>query len=284
MTKIGLFVVLLSCVGIAQADDPKADAKTFHVPYRLTKTSHVLIRAKLNGKGPYNFIIDTGAPTLFVSTAVARKVGIRAERNNNDTVDRFEIEGGVIFNKCRARIEDPFQLEGMNGLGLAGVEIHGIIGYTILAQYRIEFDFTKDKLNWQHLDFHPPPPRGVNGPATAGGMEALGSIMKIVGAFLGKKTDPPPALRGFLGLVLSESEGDVQVKAVLRASPAAAAGLQSGDRITGLEIHGGESSKVRSIAGMQKQLTSVLPGESVVITAMRGDTKQTFRLHSGKGL
>src|SRR5438552_8555966 len=97
-------------------------AKVIQVPYRLTDTKHVLVRAKINGKGPYNFIIDTGAPTLFVSTAVARKVGIRADQNSWGTMDRFEIEGGVIFKKCRGRIEDPFQLEGMNGLGLAGAE------------------------------------------------------------------------------------------------------------------------------------------------------------------
>ena len=284
MNKIGVLVVLLCSVGTAKADDPKTDAKIFHVPYRLTKTSHVLVRAKLNGKGPYNFIIDTGAPTLFVSTAVARKVGIRADQNNSGTVDRFEIEGGVNFNKCRGRIEDPFQLEGMNGLGLAGVEIHGIIGYTILAQYRIEFDFTKDKLTWQRLDFHPPLPRGVNGPTTAGGMEALGSIMKVVGAFLGKKTEPAPAVRGFFGLILSESQGDVRVKAVLPKSPAAEAGLEPGDRITRLEIPGAEASKVRSVAGLQKQFAGVIPGGTVEITAMRGETARTFRLQAGRGL
>src|SRR5437762_11514462 len=114
---------VLGLAGPAWGFDVKvASAKAIQVPYRLTDTKHVLVRAKINGKGPYNFIIDTGAPTLFVSTAVARKVGIRADQNSWGTMDRFEIEGGVIFKKCRGRIEDPFQLEGMNGLGLAGAE------------------------------------------------------------------------------------------------------------------------------------------------------------------
>ena len=36
----------------------------------------------------------------------------------------------------------------MNGLGLAGVELHGMIGYNVLARYRMEIDFTRDKMTW----------------------------------------------------------------------------------------------------------------------------------------
>ena len=49
----------------------KTEGKTFQVPYKLTEVKHVLIRAKINGKGPFNFIIDTGAPALFVSKKAA---------------------------------------------------------------------------------------------------------------------------------------------------------------------------------------------------------------------
>ena len=40
----------------------------------------------------------------------------------------------------------------MNGLGLAGVELHGMIGYNILARYRMDIDFTKDKMVWTPLE------------------------------------------------------------------------------------------------------------------------------------
>ena len=46
---------------------------TYQVPYRLTSTNHLLVRVKINGKGPYHFIVDTGAQALFVSTAVCRQ-------------------------------------------------------------------------------------------------------------------------------------------------------------------------------------------------------------------
>ena len=31
----------------------------------MTTFQHVLVRAKINGKGPFNFILDTGAPALL---------------------------------------------------------------------------------------------------------------------------------------------------------------------------------------------------------------------------
>src|SRR5262245_4143672 len=153
-----LCVVGLSLVGLSppavgqeatQADAAKkAEEKSFQVPFRLTDTKHVLIRAKINGKGPYNFIVDTGAPALFVGTEVCKKLGTEGDGQGWGTFDGFEIEGGVVLTQFRGRVEDPFQLKGMNGLGLAGATLHGIIGYTVLARYRIELDFTKDKMGW----------------------------------------------------------------------------------------------------------------------------------------
>jgi hypothetical protein len=133
----------LACLGLAPplwADEMKA--QTYQVPYRLTETKHILVRVKINGKGPFNFILDTGAPALFVTTAVGKRVGLQPGSDNWATCDRFEIEGGVVVPKIKARVEDLFQLEGMNGLGLAGAELHGVIGYTVLARFRTEYDFT----------------------------------------------------------------------------------------------------------------------------------------------
>src|ERR1700746_3399314 len=92
----------LAFISPALADDAnQAKDKMIQVPYRLTETKHVLVRAKINGKGPYNFILDTGAPALFVSTAVCRKAGIEADKDGWGTFDRFEIEGGVPVDKIK---------------------------------------------------------------------------------------------------------------------------------------------------------------------------------------
>ena len=51
----------------------------FQVPYRLTETNHFLVRARINGKGPFNFLVDSGAPALFIATETAKKIGIKPD-------------------------------------------------------------------------------------------------------------------------------------------------------------------------------------------------------------
>src|SRR5438067_12653319 len=101
------------CLAFLTAAPLSAAEPPIMVPYRLTKTQHILVRAKINGKGPFNFILDTGAPALFVATKAAKKGGVEPDKKGWGTFDRFEIEGGVPVPKAKGRIEDPFQLEGM---------------------------------------------------------------------------------------------------------------------------------------------------------------------------
>src|SRR5947207_12454639 len=171
---------LLCSAAPARADDAKADdaattgAKAIQVPYRLTATQHVLDRAKGNGKGPFNFIVDTGAPVLFLANKVAEKAGLTASRGGQVRIGRFEIEGGVVVENVTGRADDLFQLEGMNGMGLAGAELHGVIGFNVLARYRIEYDFTRDKLAWTPLGYRPPAFASLGGKSAPAGLQAIG--------------------------------------------------------------------------------------------------------------
>jgi hypothetical protein len=265
----------------AFADEkPKADAKTYEIPYRLTVPKHILVRAKINGKGPFNFILDTGAPALFVATKVCQKLGVQADRNGWGVFDRFEIEGGLVLKKLKGRIEDPFQLEGMNGLGLAGAELHGIIGYDVLARYRMQIDFTSDKLIWTPLEFVPTPPAGMGGRGgSAGGLEILGSMLKYVGSWLGAKTTPEVAPRGFLGLDVTDGDDNPVVKAVLEHGPAAKAGVKAGDVLT--RVAGRGVSDRDDVLRAARKLT---PDTPVKLTVKRGDQSLELTLTTGEGL
>src|SRR5215469_10660781 len=124
--RLLLWCLVPGLLGLApplRADEAKKlTPKRFEVPYRLTVPKHILVRAKINGKGPFNFILDTGAPALFVSTKACKKLGVEPDKKGWGTFDTFEIEGGVVLKNARARIDDPPQLDGMNALGLAGCE------------------------------------------------------------------------------------------------------------------------------------------------------------------
>ena len=258
----------------ARADDaPKGEVKPILVPYRLTAPKHVLIRAKINGKGPFNFILDTGAPAVFITTKVAEKVGVKADPKGWGAFERFEIEGGLVVANARGRVEDLFQLEGMNGLGLAGAEVHGVIGYNVIARYRIEFDFTKDKLAWTPLDFEPKGPTGLGGKGGAGaGLEAIGQIMKMLGGAMGKKATPDVVLRGVIGIDVSDKDEVVTVRLVLPGLPAALAGVKPGDKVkkiqgrTVLNVEDVERFARRAKAGDEVTLTVERGGETLVLT------------------
>jgi hypothetical protein len=257
----------------------KGAVKSYEVPYSLTVPKHILVRAKINGKGPFNFILDTGAPALFVSVAVGKKLDLKTD-GKWATLDRFEIEGGVVVTKARARIETPFQLEGMNGLGLAGVELHGLIGYDLLARHRMTIDFTRDKMTWVPLAYKPAPPLGMGGKGGQGSIEALGGIMKMLGAFMGQQAEPVVILRGFLGLTLADGDEYPVVKSVLSRGPAGLGGVEVGDKLTRVAGRG-----VYNAADVGRTVGKELrPGQTFKLTVIRGTETKELTVRLGEGL
>ena len=280
-----LAALCLTAPAARSAPVPKGakTGKTIDVPYKLTGPKHIMVRAKINGKGPFNFILDTGAPALFVAVEAAKKAKLAADAQGWATIDRFEIEGGLVLPKARARVQTPFQLQGMNGMGLAGVEIHGLIGYNILAQYRMEIDFTRSKMGWTRLDYTPKAPLGMGGKGAGGqgGLEIFGKLMQTVGKFLGKKPAPPVTLRGFFGLTLANGDEYPEVRGVLAQGPAGVAGVQVGDRVT--KVQGRTVTDVTDIIQTLRKAGKLVPGSRVTLTVARGKATReiTFKIEEG---
>ena len=177
-----LTIVSLSADSKAGAEPPRPArdpqiGQSFQVPYRLTDTNHFLVRVRINGKGPFNFLVDSGAPALFIATETAKKIGLKPDPDKFWTpIDRLDLEGGSRLTGVKARVEDPFQLVGMNALGLPGASIDGILGFTILARFRLEIDLTKDRMTWTRLDHDPrDPPVPDHKPGDQRGRSGRGS-------------------------------------------------------------------------------------------------------------
>jgi hypothetical protein len=263
-----------------KADKAKGP-KTYEIPYKTTIPKHIVIRAKINGKGPFNFILDTGAPALFIATKVGAKAGLKGEAKKWTVIDRFEIEGGLVIKKARGRVETPFQLEGMNGLGLAGMEIHGMIGYDLLAKYRMEIDFTRDKMTWTELDYAPKLPPMLKGGGGGGQaeLEMMGTVMKSVGGFLNRKATPEVSLRGFYGMTLADGDEYPKVTAVLPKGPAGVAGLKVGDIVTKID-----GRTVTNVVDVLKRTGRLAPGGSVKLTVRRDGKTSEIAITTGEGI
>jgi hypothetical protein len=276
---------LAICCGLAPAaafaDDskPTAPPKKYEIPYRLTDTKHVLVRAKINGKGPFNLILDTGAPALFLPKPVAKKAGIEVDDKGWGAIEKFELEGGLPVDHVRAHVTDIVQVDGMNGLGMAGVELHGMIGYEVLARFRIQYDFTADKLTFETLPgFTPPPPEKID---AKGGddIQSMGPLVKMLGALLGIKPNFEIVQRGFVGIEFDDAKDAVVVKKVLPGSPAEAAGFKAGDVIEEIKANAIENGK-----DLTKALAKAGVGTKLRVSIKRGDKTEELTIQLGKGL
>lgn len=282
------FPLALACgllaAGPAWAADPetkKDPPAATEVPYRLTETKHVMVRAKINGKGPFNLILDTGAPAVFITKAVAKKAGADTDAKGWANFDSFVLEGGLKVPGAKGRVEDLFQLEGMNGMGLAGVELHGVIGYNVLAKYRIRYDFTSDTIGFEPLpDFDPPKLVPIGGKGQ-GGLEMIGPLMKTMAALMGIKPNFNAVPRGFVGVEVDEKDG-VVVTAVLKGSPADKAGFRAGDRIESVKVS--SAKDVDSHRELVRALAKAGVGVKLTVTVARGDATKNLTLELGKGL
>lgn len=258
--------------------EKKFDAKPTLVPYRLTDTHHTLVRVKVNGKGPFNFILDTGCPVFLISEPVGKKIGLKTDKRWA-TLDKLEFEGGLELTGVKARVETPFQIEGMNGMGLAGVELHGLMGYTVLAKYKMDFDYTKMQMNWTPVKTEPLPPMPLVGKAQTGGMDTMVMIVRLLTLFAGIGPSPAPQPRGFFGFELDEKDKQVRVARVLADSPAAMAGLKKGDRIFRVE-----SKEIAAVSEVLQHASKITAGKTLSITVERGKEKHELKITAGEGL
>jgi hypothetical protein len=271
------FAALFFLAAPAAAADPPKKEETYRVPYQLTETKHILIRVKINGKGPFNLIVDTGAPALFLGTEAAKKAGVAADNMGWGTFDSFEIEGGIKLDKTKARIEDPFQLLGMNKMNLPGIRYDGMLGYTVLAQFRITYDFTQPHLEWTKIDWTPPPPVGLGGSAPE--LSGMGAMVQLVAALVGRRPDPDVIFRGYVGLELAEEKAGLVVKSVLAGSPASQANVKPGDRIVGFR-----KKSVKTLDELRKLAADQKAGSELEFELQRGGEKINTTVKPIQGL
>jgi hypothetical protein len=276
--------LLLTPLLLAHADEKqeekKPEPKSWQVPYKTTIPKHIVVRVKINDKGPYNFILDTGAPAMIIATKVGEQAGLRNADDGWAVMDKLEIEGGPVLTKTKARVETPFQLEGMNGMGMAGMEIHGMMGYHILARYKLEIDFTRNKMSWTETDLTIPEPGRIRkGGFSAGGLDVMGGVMKSLGGFLGRKANPDITLRGFVGLTLENGDEFPTVVAVLDSGPAAKAGIRKGDSI--LKVNG---RTVTSVNDILRFAGRAVPGSEMTLRIKRNDAEQDITFKTAEGI
>jgi len=158
--SILLFLLtFVCCVPCAKAQhfDIARNKKRVYVPFKVVR-SMIVIPLKINNKGPYNFILDTGVglllitdPLLVDSLNIANKRTIKiaglGERENYEAIVapllNVTVQGSLESSNISAAIlkDDFFGLSGY-----AGMPIHGLLGYAFFNKLAVKVSFTDSTL------------------------------------------------------------------------------------------------------------------------------------------
>lgn len=223
----GLAVVALAFASnrhALAADGKSAPAK---VPFTLLPSNHMVVQAKLNGKGPYRLIFDVGAPITLLSNKAAEESGAVAKNAKASFLFSMRGEGkvkdlevGELSDKdLPVMVFDHPALKALSGF-FSG-RIDGIIGFTFFARYKTTIDYqakvmTLEKVDYSVRNLIEDLPAKLSGPKVA--KETVFGSRYLFGIELGDPTDQ-----------------GVTIASVRRESPAAAGGVRSGDVLVSLD-------------------------------------------------
>lgn len=145
--------------------------------------NRVFVSARLDGRGPYSFLLDTGADGWTVSAKVARGLALaqgHAEQiqgvgEATDTVHRLTLRevtlAGLSFSDQPAVSEDFSALDDVIGFQ----HFDGIAGKPVFDRYVVELDFAKS-----HVSFLPPAEYSIPSDAQVMPFELYDQVIPIV--------------------------------------------------------------------------------------------------------
>jgi membrane-associated protease RseP (regulator of RpoE activity) len=256
-------------LGPAPADDRPGEAKPAKVPFSMLPSNHMLVRAMINGKGPYRLIFDLGAPITLLSNGAAETSGVVKDDAPKSFL--FSMRGEAEVAKLRVGDLTAeklpvviFDHPALKILGqVLGRPVDGIIGFTFFARYKTTIDYQVNEMTFEPVDFE------------------VRDLMKELPARLsGPKTAKRRVLApgGLWGLKLGGVDDGVSVAAVLADSPASAAGLKPGDVLTSID-----ERWTSSVHDVFAAAADVAPGQAVPVVVRRDGKELVLTLRPEDG-
>lgn len=212
-----------------QSKDAKEEA--VKVPFEMLKTQHMVVMVKVNGKGPYRVVFDTGAPVTLLNNKVAKEAGIFPKDFRKPpfalfgSMGQFKIKslevGSVKAEDMPTMVMDHPTVQAL--ARALGQPIEGIVGFSFFAKFRTTIDYQAKEMTFVPTNYQP--------------TDMMQNMMRmLMSARDAKKIIAPAGQWGFrVDKDADDKEAGVDVKEVLTGSSAAAAGLKAGDRLLTLD-------------------------------------------------
>jgi hypothetical protein len=282
MNRILLTTAL--CAFLAPAAFAEEKPAPVKVPFELLKSRHMVVSVKVNGKGPYRLIFDTGAPTMLVNNKIGKEAGVTAKNAAKSPFVPFGAMGQfalktVEIGDVKAENVPTIVLDHptVAAISQAFGPIDGIVGFPFFARYIMTVDYQAKELTFVPNGYKP-------GDIMQSLEEALMSRLGKGGLF---DTAPakevtilaPAAQWGFSADKDDNDAAGLTIKQVLKDSPADKAGLKEGDRLLTLDCRWTDTQ-----VDLFEAASPIKPGKTVLVKVKRGDKEIELKVTPKAGL
>jgi Aspartyl protease/PDZ domain len=279
MTRFILLAALVASVAPVRADDKPAvkDEAPIVVPFEMLPSRHFVISVKLNDKGPYRMILDTGAPLTLITSKAAKESGLTKKAGgggglagllggiNQVSISKLQV-GDVVCEKTPAVVMDHPTVKAISdAFKDESGPIEGLVGFPFFGRYAMTIDYQKKQLTMKPNGYKP-------GDYMQDMMNTLSTKLMNRDAKSEPKTVTPAGLWGFTAdKDKSDEDAGVTVKKVYADAPMGKAGLKAGDRL--LTIDGRWTD---SLADAAFATSVVKPGKAVPVVVSRDGKEITL--------
>lgn len=138
-----------------------ADSAAGEVPFQEAGAhdAAIIVPVRVNGTGPFRFVLDTGATLTCIDRALADSLGVRemegvsgmgAGIGGTGRMSILEIDSLAVG---AARVEQlPTCALDLAHLSEVGLDVDGLLGLNFLEAFRVTLDFERDVLILQGAD------------------------------------------------------------------------------------------------------------------------------------
>lgn len=276
LALVALSAAIVGAVSIAEEAGSKIkapDAKPVVVPFEMLRSGHMAVVVKVNGKGPYKLIFDTGAPTTLINNKVAKAAGLLKGKAapaftlfgsmGEATIDSLEV-GGQKAEKIQAIVMDHPTVEQISRV--LNTPIEGIVGFPFFGRFKTTLDYQAKTMTFVPSGYDPP--------------NVMESMMKSLLKGDGPTILAPSTTWGFSAVKGEDIDAPgMTITSVRPDSPAAQAGLKKGDRLLTLDSRWTDTQ-----VDLFQAATGVTPGTEVVLKVKRDGKDLNLRVKPGSGL
>jgi predicted aspartyl protease len=136
---------------------PREMLAASHVNFKLLRDYLIVIPITINGRGPYEFLLDTGTNTTIMRTEFASQLGLKpidrillVTVTGSEVVVRSRLESIDVGSKSASNLE--VLLSDLREIRSIRPEIDGVLGQNFLSQFDYLVDYRKQRIEFEDGD------------------------------------------------------------------------------------------------------------------------------------